>query len=45
MSALNLYDTKSRTVSAFKPIKKGGEYIDPVAAELAISAVANQGKK
>jgi cysteinyl-tRNA synthetase len=23
MSALNLYDTKSRTVSAFKPIKKG----------------------
>jgi 2,3-bisphosphoglycerate-dependent phosphoglycerate mutase len=29
----------------FKPIKKGGEYLDPVAAELAISAVANQGKK
>ena len=23
MSSLNLYDTKSRTVSAFKPIKKG----------------------
>jgi 2,3-bisphosphoglycerate-dependent phosphoglycerate mutase len=29
----------------FKPVKKGGEYLDPVAAELAISAVANQGKK
>ena len=23
MSSLNLYDTKSRTISAFKPIKKG----------------------
>jgi len=29
----------------FKPVKKGGEYLDPAAAELAISAVANQGKK
>jgi 2,3-bisphosphoglycerate-dependent phosphoglycerate mutase len=28
----------------FKPVKKGGEYLDPAAAELAISAVANQGK-
>jgi 2,3-bisphosphoglycerate-dependent phosphoglycerate mutase len=29
----------------FKPIKKGGEYLDPVAAQAAIAAVANQGKK
>jgi 2,3-bisphosphoglycerate-dependent phosphoglycerate mutase len=29
----------------FKPVKKGGEYLDPAAAELAISVVANQGKK
>ena len=29
----------------FQPVKKGGEYLDPAAAELAISAVANQGKK
>jgi 2,3-bisphosphoglycerate-dependent phosphoglycerate mutase len=29
----------------FKAVKKGGEYLDPAAAELAISAVANQGKK
>lgn len=28
-----------------KPIKKGGEYLDPVAAKAAIEAVANQGKK
>ncbi len=28
-----------------KPIKNGGEYLDPEAAELAIAAVANQGKK
>jgi len=28
-----------------KPIKKGGEYLDPEAAESAIAAVANQGKK
>lgn len=28
-----------------KPLKRGGEYLDPAAAELAISAVANQGKK
>jgi len=27
------------------PIKKGGEYLDPVAAAEAITAVANQGKK
>ena len=27
------------------PIKKGGEYLDPVAAAAAIEAVANQGKK
>ena len=31
--------------SAFEPIKKGGRYLDPKAAEQAISAVANQGKK
>jgi 2,3-bisphosphoglycerate-dependent phosphoglycerate mutase len=29
----------------FKPIKKGGEYLDPEAAKAAIQAVANQGKK
>ncbi len=29
----------------FKSIKKGGEYLDPVAAQAAIAAVANQGKK
>jgi 2,3-bisphosphoglycerate-dependent phosphoglycerate mutase len=29
----------------FKAIKKGGEYLDPVAAQSAIAAVANQGKK
>jgi 2,3-bisphosphoglycerate-dependent phosphoglycerate mutase len=28
----------------FKPIKKGGEYLDPAAAQAAITAVANQGK-
>ena len=27
------------------PVKKGGEYLDPVAAAAAIEAVANQGKK
>lgn len=29
----------------FEPIKKGGEYLDPEAARIAIEAVANQGKK
>lgn len=29
----------------FEPTKKGGEYLDPVAARVAIEAVANQGKK
>ena len=29
----------------FKPVKKGGEYLDPIAAKAAIEAVANQGKK
>jgi 2,3-bisphosphoglycerate-dependent phosphoglycerate mutase len=29
----------------FKPIKNGGEYLDPDAAKAAIEAVANQGKK
>jgi 2,3-bisphosphoglycerate-dependent phosphoglycerate mutase len=29
----------------FKPIKTGGEYLDPEAAKSAIEAVANQGKK
>jgi 2,3-bisphosphoglycerate-dependent phosphoglycerate mutase len=29
----------------FKAIKKGGEYLDPIAAQAAIAAVANQGKK
>jgi 2,3-bisphosphoglycerate-dependent phosphoglycerate mutase len=29
----------------WEPIKKGGEYLDPEAAKLAIAAVANQGKK
>jgi 2,3-bisphosphoglycerate-dependent phosphoglycerate mutase len=29
----------------FKPVKKGGEYLDPEAAKVAIQAVANQGKK
>jgi len=28
----------------FEPIKKGGEYLDPAAAQSAITAVANQGK-
>ena len=28
-----------------KPLKKGGEYLDPIAAKAAIEAVANQGKK
>jgi len=31
--------------SNFKPLKKGGEYLDPIAAKAAIEAVANQGKK
>ena len=30
---------------AMSPVKKGGEYLDPDAAEAAITAVANQGKK
>ena len=29
----------------FKPITKGGRYLDPVAAQAAIAEVANQGKK
>ena len=29
----------------FKPVKKGGEYLDPIAAKAAIEAVANQGKR
>ena len=29
----------------FKPVKKGGEYLDPEAAKAAIQKVANQGKK
>jgi 2,3-bisphosphoglycerate-dependent phosphoglycerate mutase len=29
----------------FKPVVKGGEYLDPIAAKDAIEAVANQGKK
>ena len=29
----------------FEPIIKGGRYLDPVAAQAAIAAVANQGKK
>jgi 2,3-bisphosphoglycerate-dependent phosphoglycerate mutase len=29
----------------FKPLKKGGEYLDPIAAKVAIAAVANQGKR
>jgi 2,3-bisphosphoglycerate-dependent phosphoglycerate mutase len=28
-----------------KPVVKGGEYLDPIAAKSAITAVANQGKK
>ena len=28
-----------------QPLKKGGEYLDPIAAEAAIEAVANQGKR
>ena len=28
----------------FEPIKKGGAYLDPAAAQAAITAVANQGK-
>jgi 2,3-bisphosphoglycerate-dependent phosphoglycerate mutase len=31
--------------SDLKPIKSGGEYLDPAAARDAIAAVANQGKK
>lgn len=31
--------------SQLKPIKSGGEYLDPIAAAAAITAVANQGKK
>jgi len=31
--------------SNFKPVVKGGEYLDPAAAKDAIAAVANQGKK
>ena len=31
--------------SEFKPVKKGGEYLDPEAAKAAIQAVANQGKR
>ena len=31
--------------SNLKPVVKGGEYLDPVAAAAAITAVANQGKK
>ena len=31
--------------SDLTPVKKGGEYLDPNAAEAAITAVANQGKK
>jgi len=31
--------------SDFKPVNKGGEYLDPIAAKAAIQAVANQGKK
>jgi 2,3-bisphosphoglycerate-dependent phosphoglycerate mutase len=30
---------------SFMPVKNGGEYLDPAAAEEAIKAVANQGKK
>jgi 2,3-bisphosphoglycerate-dependent phosphoglycerate mutase len=29
----------------WEPLKKGGEYLDPIAAKAAIEAVANQGKK
>jgi 2,3-bisphosphoglycerate-dependent phosphoglycerate mutase len=29
----------------FTPVKKGGKYLDPIAAAAAIEAVANQGKK
>ena len=29
----------------FKPVKVGGQYLDPTAAKLAIEAVANQGRK
>ena len=29
----------------FKPVKKGGEYLDPIAAKAAIEVVANQGKR
>jgi 2,3-bisphosphoglycerate-dependent phosphoglycerate mutase len=29
----------------FEPITKGGRYLDPEAAQAAIAAVANQGKK
>ncbi|MFM8844158.1 MAG: 2,3-bisphosphoglycerate-dependent phosphoglycerate mutase, partial [Actinomycetota bacterium] len=29
----------------FEPIQKGGQYLDPEAARVAIEAVANQGKK
>jgi 2,3-bisphosphoglycerate-dependent phosphoglycerate mutase len=30
---------------SFKPITKGGRYLDPEAAKASIEAVANQGKK
>ena len=29
----------------FKPVVKGGEYLDPEAAKIAMAAVAAQGKK
>lgn len=34
-----------RLNDAMQPISPGGEYLDPEAAEIAIAAVANQGKK
>jgi 2,3-bisphosphoglycerate-dependent phosphoglycerate mutase len=34
-----------RLDESFKPIKNGGEYLDPTAAAESIAAVANQGKK
>ena len=34
-----------RLDAQMRPEKQGGEYLDPVAAEAAISAVANQGKR
>ena len=35
-----LYELDEKMV----PIRKGGEYLDPVAAQAAIDAVANQGR-